>query len=59
MAITLEEVNARLEELVKFIEKGKTEQQQLIGYRARLMEEEAPADKKNSKNEVPKEKVKA
>ena len=57
MAMTLEEVNTRLEEIAKFLEQGKNEQQQLIGYRARLAEEqEAP---KNSKNEVPKEKVKA
>ena len=38
--MTLEEVNTRLQELEKFLEQGRNEQQQLIGYRARLQEEE-------------------
>jgi|3_EtaG_2_1085321.scaffolds.fasta_scaffold17136_2 hypothetical protein len=59
MAMNLEDVEKRLEELAKFLEQCKNEQQQLIGYRARLMEESQTDDDAPSDNHKPKEQVKA
>jgi len=47
--MTLEEVNKRLGELATALENGKNEQQQLLGYRARLQEEEAQKATKKEK----------